>query len=224
MRKGSELYNSQSLEAKHGIKNHSEGWTLAAADIIRERRAARAEGPAPVSAPLDREGVAELREALDRLMRAERASAKAEREALVALRFESSDLLVKLAAQNEAGTEITASWEAARNALAKADAILALSQQDQVGLTTPAVLGEPSADALRSEGDDAVGAAERDVGRYIYQRIETLMDAKHVTGIANELTYLATIAEAVEEYGSEACGGEDLSVFQGPPPPAGGVK
>ncbi len=184
--------------------------------------AAGAEGPAPVSAPLEREGVVELREALDRLMRAERASAKAEREALVALRFESSDLLVKLAAQNEAGTEITASWEAARNALAKADAILALSQQ--VGLTTPAVLGEPSADALRSEGDDAVGAAERDVGRYIYQRIETLMDAKHVTGIANELTYLATIAEAVEEYGSEACGGEDLSVFQGPPPPAGGVK
>ena len=109
--------------------------------------AARAEGPAPVSAPLDREGVVELREALDRLMRAERASAKAEREALVALRFESSDLLVKLAAQNEAGTEITASWEAARNALAKADAILALSQQDQVGLTTPAVEGR----GVRSE-------------------------------------------------------------------------
>lgn len=28
------------LEEKHGIKNHSEGWTLASADIIRERRAA----------------------------------------------------------------------------------------------------------------------------------------------------------------------------------------
>lgn len=28
------------LEAKHGIKGHSKGWTLAAADIIRERRAA----------------------------------------------------------------------------------------------------------------------------------------------------------------------------------------
>lgn len=26
------------LEAKHGIKGHSENWTLAAADIIRERR------------------------------------------------------------------------------------------------------------------------------------------------------------------------------------------
>lgn len=26
------------LETKHGIKNHSEDWTLAAADIIRERR------------------------------------------------------------------------------------------------------------------------------------------------------------------------------------------
>ena len=28
------------LEAEHGIKNHSEGWTLASAEIIRERRAA----------------------------------------------------------------------------------------------------------------------------------------------------------------------------------------
>lgn len=27
------------LETKHGIKGHSESWTLAAADIIRERRA-----------------------------------------------------------------------------------------------------------------------------------------------------------------------------------------
>lgn len=34
------------LEAKHGIKNHSEGWTLASADIIRERRATQ---PAPAS-------------------------------------------------------------------------------------------------------------------------------------------------------------------------------
>ena len=116
-------------------------------EIAKAHWNTRAEGPAPVSAPLDREGVVELREALDRLMRAERASAKAEREALVALRFESSDLLVKLAAQNEAGTEITASWEAARNALAKADAILALSQQDQVGGPTPAVEGR----GVRSE-------------------------------------------------------------------------
>ena len=157
--------------------------------------AARAEGPAPVSAPLDREGfLADLRKWFDRTIPATEAAI---------------DYL------NEDG------WDDAKALHVR---LLALSQQDQVGGPTPAVLGEPSADALRSEGDDAVGAAERDVGRYIYQRIETLMDAKHVTGIANELTYLATIAEAVEEYGSEACGGEDLSVFQGPPPPAGGVK
>jgi hypothetical protein len=30
------------LEAKHGIKNHSEGWTLASAGLIRERRAMEA--------------------------------------------------------------------------------------------------------------------------------------------------------------------------------------
>ena len=104
--------------------------------------------------------------------------------------------------------------------------ISTLRAQQETDRATIAALSapSPSADALRSGGEDAVGAAERDVGRYIYQRIETLMDAKHVIGIADELTYLATIAEAVEEYGAEACGGEDLSVFQGPPPPAGGVK
>lgn len=172
--------------------------------------AARAEGVAPVFAPLDCEGVARIVDPLtwgkiDKVM---------------------SGGLDGLIPEGWSREQYATScyYEERQDSLTKADAILALSQQDQVGLTTPAVLGEPSADALRSGGEDAVGAAERDVGRYIYRRIETLMDAKHVTGIANELTYLATIAEAVEEYGSEACGGEDLSVFQGPPPPAGGVK
>ncbi len=171
----------------------------------------RAEGPAPVSAPLDREGVVvEIRTQLYSLCET------IEDEAYAKL-------------SDEADPHSQGFWRGQKSTSktirrAMGEVFRALSQQDQVGLTTPAVLGEPSADALRSEGDDAVGAAERDVGRYIYQRIETLMDAKHVTGIANELTYLATIAEAVEEYGSEACGGEDLSVFQGPPPPAGGVK
>ncbi len=96
--------------------------------------------------------------------------------------------------------------------------ISTLRAQQETDRVTIAALSapSPSADALRSGGDDAVGAAERDVGRYIYQRIETLMDAKHVTSIGNELDYLATIAAAVEEYGSEHCAGEDLSVFREP--------
>jgi len=78
-------------------------------------------------------------------------------------------------------------------------------------------LARQLAQAVISAGhSDPVGAAEQDVGRYIYQRIETLMDAKHVASIGNELDYLATIAAAVEEYGAEACGGEDLSVFKVP--------
>lgn len=32
------------LETKHGIKNHGENWTLASADLIRERRAASVAG------------------------------------------------------------------------------------------------------------------------------------------------------------------------------------
>lgn len=60
-------------------------------------------------------------------------------------------------------------------------------------------------------GVDAVGAAEAEVGRYVYRRIEALMDAKPGTPEAAELTYLTTIAEAVEEYGEDACGGTDLA-------------
>lgn len=70
-----------------------------------------------------------------------------------------------------------------------------------------------------SAEDDDAGAAERDVGRYIYRRIEVLMDAVPDTEAGGrslegrELDYLATIVSAVEEYGAENCGGDDLSTF-----------
>ena len=100
----------------------------------------RAEGPAPVSAPLDREGVARIIDPLgwqlfDEVVRVQQ--------------------LPPSEAQAAFEANPAAPWAAKERtdaALAKADAILALSQQDQVGLTTPAVLGEPSADTLRSGG------------------------------------------------------------------------
>lgn len=58
-----------------------------------------------------------------------------------------------------------------------------------------------------------VGAAEAELGRYIYRRIEALMDAKPETPGAAELVYLAKIAESVEEYGEEACAGSTLAPF-----------
>jgi len=53
--------------------------------------------------------------------------------------------------------------------------------------------------------ENAVGAAEREVGRYIYRRIEALMDAKAGTPEGAELDYLSCVAASVEEYGEEAC-------------------
>lgn len=60
---------------------------------------------------------------------------------------------------------------------------------------------------------NATGAAEAEVGRYVYRRIEALMDAAAFTPEGDELQYLATIAESVEEYGEEACGASALSDF-----------
>jgi hypothetical protein len=57
------------------------------------------------------------------------------------------------------------------------------------------------------EGKNLVGAAEAQVGQFIYRRIETLMDAKAGTHGGAELTYLAAIVGDVEEYG--ATGAED---------------
>lgn len=62
-------------------------------------------------------------------------------------------------------------------------------------------------------GEDDVGAAEREVGRYVYRRIEALMDAKPGTPEAAELAYLARIAESVEEYGEDACADHQLATY-----------
>jgi hypothetical protein len=63
----------------------------------------------------------------------------------------------------------------------------------------------------REERLDLIGAAEAQVGRYVYRRIEVLMDtAAPGSPEAAELDYLSTIAANVEEYGEEACGGFGL--------------
>lgn len=62
-------------------------------------------------------------------------------------------------------------------------------------------------------GVDQVGAAEAEVGRYIYRRIEALMNVPPGTPGAAELTYLAKVVENVEEYGEEACAGHQLADF-----------
>jgi hypothetical protein len=46
-------------------------------------------------------------------------------------------------------------------------------------------------DAAKTTEDDAIGCAERDVGRYVYARIEALMDAKPGTPQEAELRYLS---------------------------------
>ncbi|MES2034906.1 MAG: hypothetical protein V4466_12085 [Pseudomonadota bacterium] len=62
----------------------------------------------------------DLRDALVRLMAAERAADRALRASLVADRFNSPDKDAKATEQTLAGRELTAAWEAARAALAKA--------------------------------------------------------------------------------------------------------
>ena len=70
--------------------------------------------------------------------------------------------------------------------------------------------------ALAARAPDAVGAAEAEVGRYVYRRIEALMDAAPGTADGAELTYLSAIAESVEEYGEEHCQGHPVAPFADP--------
>lgn len=49
---------------------------------------------------------------------------------------------------------------------------------------------------------DATGAAEQQVGRAVYERLEALMDAKPGTPEGAELVYLADLVSSIEEYGS----------------------
>lgn len=69
---------------------------------------------------------------------------------------------------------------------------------------------------------EPVGAAEREVGRWVYRRIEALMDAKPGTAEGAELSYLAGAVEHVEEYGEEHCGGHQLA--ESPSPTEGGWR
>jgi hypothetical protein len=50
--------------------------------------------------------------------------------------------------------------------------------------------------------DDPVGCAEREVGRWVYRRIEAVISAKPGTAEGRELAYLAAVAADVEEYGA----------------------
>lgn len=60
--------------------------------------------------------------ALKRLMAAERAASKASREAITAARFETADRAAAFAAETKAGAELTAAWQEARAAIARAEA------------------------------------------------------------------------------------------------------
>lgn len=60
-----------------------------------------------------------------------------------------------------------------------------------------------SAPNIPAEGGEAVGAAEKEVGRAVYERIESLMNLnpKPSTSECAELDYLSHLAESVEEVG-----------------------
>ena len=65
--------------------------------------------------------------------------------------------------------------------------------------------------ALRAtEAQLSEKSMEADVGRWVYSRIEALMDATPGTAEAVELSYLASAVGHVEEYGVENCEGHDL--------------
>lgn len=68
--------------------------------------------------------------------------------------------------------------------------------------------------------DDAVGCAEKDVGRWVYVRIEKLMSAKSGTPAGAELDMLSDLVANIEEYGLEHCADHELKISTAPPAPA----
>lgn len=56
--------------------------------------------------------------------------------------------------------------------------------------------------------EDPESCAEREVGRYVYERVSSLMDAKAGTRDGEELTYLAQLVTDVEEYGAKGSDGQ----------------
>lgn len=95
-------------------------------------------------------------------------------------------------------------------ALSKAREILTLPE---VALTR--YLADASADDRHDE--NLIGAAEREVGRWVYRRIERLMnEAEEGSPEAAELAALADITASIEEYGEEACADEVLTLSATP--------
>jgi hypothetical protein len=69
--------------------------------------------------------------------------------------------------------------------------------------------GEVERLTAEREGD-ASDAAERDVGRYLYNRLEALVYA----GVkCPEMDWIARVIESVEEYGASHCGSDELAPF-----------
>lgn len=112
--------------------------------------------------------------------------------------------------KGERGEGAPEPWEAIGDAIAEAEA-----QHHYRGLDREAdglhsalvIVGKLRSAALSASppptpGRDPVGAAEREVGRYVYMLIEARMDAKAGTAEGRELAYLAAIVSDVEEYGA----------------------
>ncbi len=117
----------------------------------------RAEGPAPVSAPLDREGVAWTWLAANIGMELSWGDADdAEEGEPCVWRVHR-----RSGGRNDREWDLIATGATPLEAVTQALALT--GQQDQVGLTTPAVLGEPSADALRAGEREALLAEIEDL-------------------------------------------------------------
>lgn len=105
------------------------------------------------------------------------------------------------------------------------DSIEALVALNDAGALVPHGIGghartllTEAAAALSAPDDAATGCAEREVGRWVYNRVSSLMDAKPGTPEDRELGYLSRMVSDVEEYGATGAEG-DPSEFAEPPRP-----
>ena len=64
--------------------------------------------------------------------------------------------------------------------------------------------------SLTEGGGEAGEDAERDVGRYLYNRLEALV---YAGAKSPELDWIALVIESVEEYGASHCGSDELAPF-----------
>lgn len=156
--------------------------------------AVRAEGSAPVSAPLDREGL---------------------EKRIAEIIYE--HVWARIEVVGGVRHIIYAGMDDA------ASAILALSQQDQVGLTTPAVLGEPSADALRSGEREALLAEIADLKQSVIAFCGPWA-ATYARDFGLPKDHLhPTHYDLLERCGARLVDFTRADLPE-PPPPAGGVK